>query len=374
MYLRHLEIGRFRNISNQELEFSQNHNLFFGDNAQGKTNLIEAIYILCLAKSFRAREDAELIPFGEQDFHLSGLFQDRGGLSRRVEVHYNPKQGKRIIVDGKPMIRFSELIGQFPVVVLSSEDHAITNGPPSQRRRFFNILFSQGSLRYLDHLKEYERILRQRNRLLNQMALGKSVPVNLLEAWSEQMILTGRELMRYRAQMIEEINGPLNDNYQAISHGDEALRVVYQPNVPFTKVEEIEEKFRSMLSDISAKERKRGTSLIGPHRDEFVFMIGKRDLRRFGSRGEHKSVLVSLKAAEALFLQKRTEIEPILLLDDLYAELDRDRGRYVLDLFQGGSQTFITGTSFDYAAIKELHGEVPAESVFFVQSGRITRH
>ncbi|NOY57472.1 MAG: DNA replication/repair protein RecF [Calditrichaeota bacterium] len=373
MTLTHLEIISFRNIEQVRLDFTKTRNLFFGDNAQGKTNVIEAIYILCLAKSFRAREDSDLVPFDKKEFTIIGKFVDAHGIKRRVVVFYSVDQGKKISLDGKRVAQFSKLIGQFPVVVLSSDDFEITGGPPSQRRRFFNIFFSQSSQRYLQDLKEYERALKQRNNILSSMALGKTISPGILDIWSEQLISKGEALIKFRAKVIDEIRPHLSDNYRVLTNSSETLNITYQPNVPFKEPQEISHNFRSALLKLSPKEKKRGTSLAGPHRDEFSFSIGGKDLRRFGSRGEHKSVLVSLKATESTFLRQKTETEPILLLDDLYSELDKDRGKNVLDLFSAGSQVFITGTSFDYEAVKNIQDESVDKDVFFVNSGQVKR-
>ncbi len=373
MYLTHLEITGFRNIEHARLDFTRTRNLFFGDNAQGKTNIIEAIYILCLAKSFRAREDIDLVPFDKKEFTIIGKFVDAHEIKRRVVVFYSIDQGKKIRLDGKRVVQFSKLVGQFPVVVLSADDFAITNGPPSQRRRFFNIFFSQSSQRYLEDLKEYERALKQRNNILSSMMLGKSISPGILEVWSEQLISKGEALIKFRAKVIDEIRTHLADNYQILTNSSEILNISYQPNVPFEEPQEISHNFRSALLKLAQKEKKRGTSLAGPHRDEYRFSIGEKDLRRFGSRGEHKSVLISLKATESKFLQQKMETQPILLLDDLYSELDKDRGKKALDLFAAGSQVFITGTSFDYEAVKKIQNKSADKDVFLVNSGQVTR-
>jgi DNA replication and repair protein RecF len=371
MNVKSLEILNFRNLLNQNLVFNLNHNFFFGDNAQGKTNILEAIYILCLAKSFRVREDVELIPFGKEAFSIDGRFLGEFGIERHVGVSYSLKQGKRIHVDGKKINKFSQLVGQFPIVVLSSDDFSITTGPPSQRRRFFNILFSQSSLRYLEDLKEYEKILKQRNSILQKAASGKSAPKELLDVWNTQLVSKGCSLINFRAKMVAELEKNLNKNYHKISQTDDTLLVQYLSNIKYNKESELEENFNKALRSFSWKEKKRGTTLCGPHRDEYFITIGGRDLRKYGSRGEHKSTLVSLKASEAEFLKNKTNTNPILLLDDLYSELDKDRGDNVLSLFSDEYQTFITGTSFDYEAVQSFKNNDHLKTVFFVNNGQV---
>lgn len=371
MYLKHLEIIRIRNLHQQQLELDAKHNFFFGDNAQGKTNLLEAVYILCLAKSFRVREDVEMIPFGEEAFAVDGRFLGEFGIERQVGVSYSVEEGKRIHLDGKKVNQISRLVGQFPVVVLSSDDYSITTGPPSQRRRFFNLLFSQSSLRYLEDLKDYEKILKQRNTILSEIASGKSVAAGMLDVWNDQLIEKGSALMLYRSRMVQELNISLSKNYQTISHTDDQLVVHYKPDVNFINEADLKETFARSLRSVAWKEKRRGISLAGPHRDEYLFAVGGRELRKYGSRGEHKSTLVSLKASEAAFLRKKTETNPILLLDDLYSELDKERSENVLSLFSDEYQVLITGTSFDFEAARTFENQ-KAQRVFFVKEGRVS--
>ncbi|MBN2410793.1 DNA replication/repair protein RecF [candidate division KSB1 bacterium] len=372
MYIEKLDIFSFRNLKNVKLEFSRAINFIFGDNAQGKTNLIETIYILCLAKSFRSRDDSELIPFKSDFYSFDGYFIDETAISSKVAVYYTVTQGKKIKIDGKNINQYSTLVGRFPIVVLSTEDHIITTGPPAQRRKFFNILLSQGSSRYLDDLKKYERILKQKNKILNYSG-DRSHLKEQVDIWNAQLVQTGTNLMLDRAKMVEEINGCLAEYYKVITRSDHTLKITYQPCVPIKESQTIPDTFKALLSKVYNKEVKRGLSLIGPHRDEFKISVAGNELRKYGSRGEHKSALVSLKAAEAEFLQKKTDTNPILLLDDLYSELDIERGKRVLELFTKSCQIFITGTSLDFEAIKKTGFTEKDHTTFIVKSGNIAR-
>lgn len=368
MHLNRLVIHKFRNIHNNHLEFCPHKNYLFGDNAQGKTNIIEAIYLLCLAKSFRSREESDLVPFGEHDYFVEGEFTSETSLQHRVAVRYDSNQGKQIHVDHKRLNQYSKLIGLFPVISLSADDYEITAGPPAQRRRFFNILLSQSSTRYLDDLKHYEKVLKQRNLLLADRESRTSSHAAQLEVWTRQLLEYGDRLMRARAHMVQALNQALGEFYQTITRQSSSLRVVYQPNVPI-KDKTTQDPFEARLTRLGRKERQQGRTLVGPHRDEFGFFIGDRELRRFGSQGEHKSALVSLKAAEARVLYERTDIHPILLLDDLYAELDTARSHHVMDLFDVDNQLFITGTTLDYSGIRDSDQFKEHQTTFFVKQG-----
>ncbi len=283
-----------------------------------------------------------------------------------------PHAGKQVTLDGKTVHQLSSLVGQFPVVVLSVADYDITHGPPQQRRRFFNILASQCSARYLNDLKEYEKIIKQRNRILWLIQNGKGHAKDELDVWDQQLIDKGLSLIVFRSKLVSEMAGVIKEHYQTIArNGTETLSILYQPNVAGLSSTEIKQTFTDKLARMRTAEIARGTSLVGPHRDEYIFTIGERTLRQYGSRGEHKSALISLKAAELSILKKHLDTTPLLLLDDLYAELDQVRGEKVMELFADEGQCFITGTSSDYLSVQDHLARQSRESLFFVQGGRI---
>ena len=370
MYLRKLGITKIRNLQNTQLEFNKEKTFFFGENAQGKTNILEAIYLLCIAKSFRTRDDSELIPFDDKEFLLHGVFSEDVGITHRISMFFTPAKGKKIQLDGKNVERFSQLIGLIPIVTLTSNDYAITNGPPSNRRKFFDILLSQSSAKYLITLKEYERILKQRNSILASHEQKKPELIKLLSVWNDQLIDKGSEVIKERNRIVKEVNEHLVNFYQTITKGSNILSVQYQPNIQFQDDSSIEENFSKSITKILNKEIAFGTTLIGPNRDEYVFRINERNVRQFGSRGEHKSALLSLKIAEAKLLLQKTKTQPILLLDDFYAELDKERGQNAMSLFSPQSQYFITGTTFDYEVINSsLFRDQMA--IYFVKNGSV---
>ena len=367
MVLASLKIDGLRNLTTPVVEFDNQTNYIFGDNGQGKTNLLETIFVLCLAKSFRTHDDNELISFSKNHSRVEGSFLAQNNVQHRMVVAIDRNQGKQLMLDGKRISPFSKIIGRFPVVALSANDHAITNGPPGERRRFFNILLSQCHSYYLDDLKEYDRILKQRNRILSEWK-SKSA-TSQIEAWSLALVAKGSLLMKARKAMADEINARIHHYYQKVSNTMQPLKIIYSPNVEFVSVESIQEQFEKSLHKVSTKEKIQGTTLVGPHRDEFIFSLQEKDLRRYGSRGEHKSVLMSLKATECELLKEKTDIDPLLLLDDLYAELDSTRAQLAMDLFSSPSQKFITGTSFDY---ENLKGKIE-NHIYWVKNGEVVR-
>ncbi len=374
MFLRSLAIESFRNLDAQHLEFYARKNYLFGENAQGKTNLLEAIYLLCLCKSFRTSNDAELIPLGKDHFNLTGRFADKIGIDHEIVLRYHVASGKQVILDGKPVHHLSSLVGQFPVVVLSAADYDITHGSPQQRRRFFNILASQCSSRFLNDLKEYEKVIKQRNRILWLTQNGRINSGDELEAWNEQLILKGCALMEFRSKLVSEMAAVLLHHYRSIS-GDatEPFTITYEPNVEVDPGTDPRDRFVEKLRKMKGLEIARGVSMVGPHRDEFKLCVGERTLRQFGSRGEHKSALISIKAAELFLLKSYLNTTPMLLLDDLYAELDQERGEKVIELFSDGGQCIISGTSADFSSLQHSLHRQKEEYLFFVREGRIER-
>jgi len=374
MFLRSLAIESFRNLDAQHLEFYARKNYLFGENAQGKTNLLEAIYLLCLCKSFRTSNDAELIPLGKDHFNLTGRFADKIGIDHEIVLRYHVASGKQVILDGKPVHHLSSLVGQFPVVVLSAADYDITHGSPQQRRRFFNILASQCSSRFLNDLKEYEKVIKQRNRILWLTQNGRINSGDDLEAWNEQLILKGCALMEFRSKLVSEMAAVLLHHYRSIS-GDatEPFTITYEPNVEAAPGTDPRDRFVEKLRKMKGLEIARGVSMVGPHRDEFKLCVGERTLRQFGSRGEHKSALISIKAAELFLLKSYLNTTPMLLLDDLYAELDQERGEKVIELFSDGGQCIISGTSADFSSLQHSLHRQKEEYLFFVREGRIER-
>ncbi len=281
MVLLRLAIQKFRNLQPASLTFSPTVNFIYGENAQGKTNLLEAIYLLCLARSFRAREDAEAVPFGEEEFFVEGFFRSDEGTDRRVAVLYN-STGKQISVDDKRLHRYSALVGEFPVVCLWAGDQEITVGAPQQRRRFFDMLLAQSGRRHLDDLKQFDHVLRQRNSVLAAAAAGRSVDAQL-EVWNQQFVHYSARIMRARRELVAELNPLLRDAYRQLTGNQWTLSVDYRPNVSWS--EDAEAALLHAVDERAAEEKRRGQSLVGPQRDEFLFFIADYELLRFGSRG-----------------------------------------------------------------------------------------
>lgn len=369
MVLEKIEIKNFRNLKEEKITFSKKTNYLIGENAQGKTNLLESIYLLCLLKSFRTSLDKEIIAFEKDFFLLHGTFNSVSKIERKISLYYNEIEGKRVVLDGKNIQQFSSLIGQFPVVIFSSKDLDIINGPPNERRKFFNIIISQCSNSYLTSLKEYDRILRQRNRILFSISHGKNITIDELESWNTQLIKNAEPLIIFREKFVKEINEIIINYYENIAHGEGRFYIKYDPDINSSNKEDIYITYQKILEKTYKQELQRSFTLHGPHRDDFIFMIGDKAIKNFGSRGEQKSAIVCLKAVECDLITQKLELTPIILLDDVCSELDNKREEKLIDLFYNKGQCFITGTSEDL--LKNQNNGQGENKHFMVNNGKI---
>jgi len=347
MILRELRLLNYRNYAQLELAFSESTNFFYGDNAQGKSNLLEAIHCLSLTRSFRTSADQELLRFDADTGEAAGEYLDELGTEHLVAIVYRREQAKQISLDRKRLNSHAALVGKFPLVLFSPESHRITAGGPAERRRFVDVLLSQGSHVYLADLQEYHRILRQRNALLTQLYRNDANTANrTLTAWDESLALYGCKIIQARYQFVQENSALLQQAYAHIAASSHLLQFAYRSQFDSLRIDEITPpKFIERLGEYRMREKQRGQTLVGPHRDDLALSINGADLRRFGSRGEHKSALMALKMMETEYLKQKLNTAPIILLDDLISELDENRARQCVQYFSGRGQLFISAVS-----------------------------
>lgn len=363
MILRKLKLRNFRNYAQVELDLAKEINFIKGLNAQGKSNLLEAIYCLSLTRSFRAASDQELLQVGAESFEVTGEYVDEHHTEHVLAIYYRQSQGKQISLDRKRLTRYAVVVGKFPIVLFSPESHRITAGPPAERRRFMDVLLSQGSSVYLADLQEYQRVLRQRNALLLQARSFQTITTDrTLAAWDESLALYGCKIIQARYQFVQQNAEFLQRAYEDISASPHSLQLAYksQLNAEHVSVEI----FLKRLGEQRMKERQRAQTVVGPHRDDLELFINGVDLKRFGSRGEHKSALLALKMMEAEYLKRRLHTAPIILLDDLFSELDEARGERCAAFFLGRGQIFVSAVS----AIPKIAAEHRA--IFRIHNGR----
>lgn len=365
MKINSIELNDFRNYEKQKISFNAVKNIIVGKNAQGKTNLLEAIYLLCLSKSFRTSYEKEAIKFASDQFILKGEFELDSGITKKVVLLCSQNNGKQLSVNRKRINRVSEFIGSLPIVISSPEEYNLTNGPPAERRKFVDILLSQINRKYINHLMEYQKIIKHKNALLLKWKQTGKRDKTVIDAWNDRLIIIGSKIIEIRNQFSKLLSDKLAKIYSALILNNETLAFFYQPNIEVKNSDNIEEKFADKLNQICSKEFQRGISLIGPHRDDFVFRINDSDIKKFGSRGQHKTVLISLAIAEYQLIEELTQEKPIILIDDLYSELDREREEKIIAAVEKMGQIFITATE----AHKNSHKNFPNE-YFIINEGK----
>ena len=358
MYIESIELQNYRNYSELHMEFSQGTNILCGDNAQGKTNILESVYVCCTTKSHRSSKDRELIRFGEDESHIK-LQVKKDGVPYRIDMHLKKNKPKGVAVNGIPIRRASELFGIVNVVFFSPEDLNIIKNGPAERRRFIDLELCQLNKLYVHSLVQYNRVVTQRNKLLKELSFHPEYEPTL-DVWDAQMVQYGREVMEYRREFIEELNGIIGSIHRQLSGEKEELRIDYEPN-------SAPEEFERELMQGRAQDIRQKTSLTGPHRDDISFLINGIDIRKFGSQGQQRTTALSLKLAEIEIVKKLVRDYPILLLDDVLSELDSSRQNQLLAGI-GHIQTVITCTGLD----EFVNHRFPIDKVFRVTAGTVT--
>ena len=337
MNIRSIELKNFRNYENLEISFDEGTNILFGDNAQGKTNILEAAYMSGTTKSHKGSRDREMIRFGEEEAHLKTVVV-RGGREYQIDMHLKKNRAKGIAIDKIPIKKASELFGILNIVFFSPEDLNIIKNGPAERRRFLDSELCQLDRIYLADLTNYNKILAQRNKLLKDMIYRPSLS-DTLPVWDMQLIETGKKIIRRRKQFVDELREIVSDIHYRISGGKEELFLKYEPNIDDIF-------FEDELSRAKEKDKKLCQTSVGPHRDDLLFSIGDVDIRKYGSQGQHRTSALSLKLSEIELVRKSISDTPVLLLDDVLSELDSSRQNYLLNNISD-TQTIITCTGLD---------------------------
>ncbi len=372
MYLEHLSLANLRNLVRLELDLPQNIGLLIGENGQGKSNLLEAIAYLATTRSYRAGSDRELINWlagseplpharlvarvqrqdgpvqleitllGQPEVAGAGQIAEDDSLNGRLALFQASTSSlqKKIRVNGVPR-RAIDAIGQVNVVMFGPQDLDLVSGAPALRRRYLDATLCQTNRRYTRSLQRYHRVVMHRNHLLRRIARGDAHP-DELAFWDEQLIEHGSYIVDMRQQAVSLLSTMARDIHIQLTDGQERLRIVYRATVQAEQ--DLTEAFRSALAQQRARDLQAGMSLIGPHRDDLVFFADGIDMRVYGSRGQQRTVALSLKFAEARYICGTVGEEPILLLDDIMSELDGNRRRWVLGAIEGGGQVLITNT------------------------------
>lgn len=357
MRIRSLELANYRNYETLSIEFDPGVTILYGDNAQGKTNILEAVYVSATTKSHKGSKDKEIIRFDQNEAHIR-TYLEKDHVTTRVDMHLRRNGSKGIAIDGQKIKKAAELLGLCNAVFFSPEDLGIIKNGPSERRRFVDMELCQLSNVYLHDLNQYNRIVDQRNRLLKDLWEKKELR-ETLSVWDMQLVQYGCRVIAKRKEFVGQLNEILADIHGKLSDGKEELRIVYQPDA---REEELEGKLAAGME----RDMKLKTTCAGPHRDDFLFLINGIDARKFGSQGQQRTAALSLKLAEIELVKRITKDNPVLLLDDVLSELDSKRQQILLNSI-GDIQTIITCTGLE----EFVNNRFDINRVFRVENGKV---
>ena len=357
MYVKSLDLLNFRNYEKLSLTLDPGINIFYGANAQGKTNILEAVYLAGTSKSHRGTRDRDMIRMGESEAHIR-MHVDKNDSDYRIDMHLRKNKSKGIAIGGVPIRRAGELFGIVNIVFFSPEDlNIIKNGPSERRRLVYRILCEIDRI-YMSDLTQYGKCLNQRNRLLHDLYFNPSLESEL-PVWDEQLVNYGCRIIAKREEFVRMLENIASEIHAELTGEKEKLTLVYEPNVTV-------EEFADKVARSRDADRKIKSTTVGPHRDDVCIKVNDMDLRLYGSQGQQRTTAISLKLSEIRIIEERIRNKPVLLLDDVLSELDRDRQNYLLGNIRD-IQTLITCTGLD----EFVQNRFEADRTFRVVNGEI---
>jgi DNA replication and repair protein RecF len=346
MYLQNLTLKNFRVFSDIDITFNNGINIISGPNGQGKTSILESIYYLALTRSFRSTNDNNAIKYNDDYFRINGNISIKNNKNMKVILSYSINKKKNLFLNKKKVNKFSSYLGKIPCVLLTLNDLKLTMGLPSNRRYFMDILLSQVSPIYLQNLKTYKKIVQQRNKLLNENT--EKHDLEQIEVWNKQLIEYGSYIINDRINFIEFMNKKINEYYHKFTVFKENISVNYKSSFKINNksdsLQDIKKKFKEKLIKYKLIEKEKRTTIIGPHRDDIEFLKDNKSFKEYGSQGENKTLIIVLKILEWLYVTNQNKKTPLMLLDDIFGELDRSRINGLLNFLDGIGQSFITTT------------------------------
>lgn len=367
MILTGLSLKNFRTHKNTTLNFSEALNYIVGGNGQGKTSILDAAYYLCTTKSFNSK-DIDVVSFNENEFEIKGKIIDLTENNSKIYFSVGENR-KHYFLNDKLISKASQIIGKFPVVILTPADHSITQGAPAERRKFVDSVISQASKTYLNIFLDYNKTLKHRSALLNQLKEGYSKQLDAeLEVWNEKLIESGLEIINHRKNFLKEFINYISESYKKIIDTKEnpGIEYFYLSN---TENVQIKEEFKRLVIEKKEEEIRRAANLVGPHKDDFIFSVNDINLRTYGSQGQHKTFQTALRFAEFFYLKKTTGKTPIFLLDDVFGELDAYRAGKISKYLKEVGQAFITLTDFaDFSFLTKEEKDL----IIKLENGNIT--
>lgn len=360
MIVESLKLQNYRNYEYLNMNFAEKINIIYGDNAQGKTNILESMYVCATSKSHRGSKDREIIRFDNDESHIK-VNVKKNDMNYRIDMHLKKNKPKGIAVNGIPIKRAVELFGILNIVFFSPEDLNIIKNGPSERRRFIDMELSQLDKIYLDCLINYNKVVNQRNSLLKEYAFsGREDIISSLDIWDMQLVKYGNDVIKSREKFVKEINDLVKSIHTKLSGDREQLEIIYEPCVK-------EQDFESELVRVRDRDLKFKCTNIGPHKDDMCFLINGMDVRKYGSQGQQRTAALSLKLAEIELVKQIIHDTPVLFLDDVLSELDSRRQNFLLDSI-GNIQTMITCTGLD----EFINNRFSINKIFKVVNGTVS--
>lgn len=360
MVIKSVDLCNYRNIDILNMSFDEHVNIIYGDNAQGKTNILESLYVCATSRSHRGNKDKEIIRFENDEAHIK-LNVEKNSINYRIDMHLKKNKSKGIAVNGIPIHKAVELFGIINIIFFSPEDLDIIKDGPSERRRFMDMELSQLDKIYLNNLINYNKVVVQRNKLLKDIYFNPSQEnISNLDIWDIQLCNYGTQIIKRRAEFIESLNLIIKDIHSRLTGNLEELKIIYEPCTDINY-------FESRLYESRERDIKFKCTNIGPHKDDLVFLVNEKDVRKYGSQGQQRTVALSLKLAEIELVKQIIHDTPVLLLDDVLSELDSNRQNFLLDSI-GNIQTIVTCTGLE----EFINNRISVNKIFKVVNGKVT--
>lgn len=345
LYIKNLKLTNYRNYGNLDLDFSEKINIIYGDNAQGKTNILEAIFLCASGKSHRTQKFLELIQMGKNQNKIDLKLEKNNDIIN-VQMQFNKIEKRSLTINDIKIKKIGDLMGNLVAIFFSPDELKIIKGSPTERRRFIDITISQFKPRYFYALQQYNKIISQRNILLKEIIEKKDL-IDTLDIWDSQLVETGSYIIKSRMEFIEKLNFFSNKKHNMLTNNLENLEIRYEPSFSVgcdLDKTEIEKEFLKKLKQYKHTDIKRGLTTMGPQRDDFLININNKDLRLYGSQGQQRTSVLAMKLAKIEIIHQEIGDYPVLLLDDVFSELDINRQKSLLESLDG-VQTFITCTN-----------------------------
>lgn len=361
MFIKKIELNNFRNYIHLDMDFHKKVNILVGKNAQGKTNLIEAIYLTSIGKSFRTNKDQEMIGF-DKEFARVKIIAEKNEEPIELEIMIK-KEGKEVKKEGYKLSKTTEMLDNIYIVVFSPEDLRIVKDEPEKRRKFIDRELCQLKPVYYSNLSKYKKILQQRNALLKE----KNIKEDVLKVWDLSLCDVGCKIIKSRQEFIKKINIISKDIHKEITNEKENLEIIYEANIGY--VENVEDQKKLYLEKLEKNWKNdiyRGNTSIGPHKDDLKLMVNGIDIRNYGSQGQQRTAALSLKLAEVKLIEEEKREKPILLLDDVLSELDSSRQKYLISSLRD-IQIFITTTEISGF----LESNIQEKNIYKVKEGKV---